>query len=65
MKLWSTKEKKSFSHGQKPVDNVRWCIIHIESHGRVNTSRDLVGQMWYMNMRVVVMVWVGAEWGEA
>lgn len=37
-----------------------WCIIHIESHGRVNTSHDLVRQMWHMNMRAVVMVWVGA-----
>lgn len=39
---------------------VIWFIIHIESHGRVNISPDLVRQMWYMNMRVVVMVWARA-----
>lgn len=42
---------------------VIWFIIHIESHGRVNPSPDRVRQMWYMNMRVVVMVWARAGGG--
>lgn len=36
----------------------------MESQGRVNTSEDLVRQMWYMNMRIVVMVFAGAGWGK-
>lgn len=42
--------------------HVSWFIIHIESHGRLSTSQDAVRQMRSMNMRVVVMVWLGAEW---
>lgn len=40
---------------------MRWFIIYIQGYGRVNTYQDLVGQMWYMNMREVVMMFGGGR----
>lgn len=47
-----------------PTDKSMCKLVHNSwSHGRVSTSRDLLRQMVYMNMRAVVMLRVGGCWG--